>query len=70
MMLLRIAPRSPSASCCNSPALSSQSVSFVVCDYFDSVFYGLLRPRYARICFATPVETKVAPRWEGTIIAG
>ncbi len=42
--------------------LSCQSVSFVVCDYFRSVFNGLLRPRYARICFATPVETKDAPR--------
>ena len=55
-------PHSPLASCCNSLALSSQSVSFVVCDYLDSVFYELLKTRYARICFATPVETKVAPK--------
>ncbi len=33
------------------------------------MFYGNLRPRYARICFAIPVETKIAPRFESVILA-
>ena len=41
--------------------LSYLKVLFVVCDYINSVFYGNLRPRYALIHFATPVETMAAP---------
>lgn len=42
--------------------LSSQGVSFVVCDYINTAFYGNLRSRHAPIRFATPVETMAAPR--------
>ena len=67
MTLLRFYPRDPQESRRNGQALSCQSVSIVVSDYFGSAINENLRSRHAHGSIATPVETWSPPCFFGSM---